>query len=138
MTPGDPNAYLVHRSVQPVTQADELLRELVLDIIWEGDPGGTGWHYAGSVTDGERWKLHGFKAAMKTGGATLTTDKFRAFPSATQNIQLDAYTATAEHSHLFAEPVPLDSGWDLQINVSAYTAGDIVILTGLYIKEKVF
>ena len=106
LSPRDPTSYLVHRSIQPITNADALLRSVQVNhTTCDLTPAaGTGVPIY-TVPQGKRATLICIRKPITTGSATVRIRD----PVANEN-QVIVLNQTAENL-LTSQSIPLDDGW---------------------------
>ena len=137
-TPGIPEAYPVLRSIQPVTQADTLLRVTKCEQVYSADPGAvTQFLVIATVPNGKRWQVHIVDLEGETGTTMATKQLYLQDPGGTI-MTLATYTAVRQYIHEFQTPLPMDEGWQLLTWLTVYQATKRLDVNLVYYEEDAF
>lgn len=128
LTPRDPTAYLVHRSIQPVTQADELLKQVEIKHTQVPTGGTSAFLSLATVPGGERWKLKVMQVATNSG----TVEQPRVHDG-TNPCLLGKPTGAS--TIVILPDVTIKEGWTLGVYLN-YVAGGLVDMWALVEVEK--
>lgn len=117
------DAMLLPRTIQPTTNVDELLAENSIETSGTVDPGATGQFSIYTVPLGRKAVLHVARVAKIGGGGTIVFTQLSIYDGVT-NMVLLGQAAAIDIQYTLPHAVPMEEGWSVQVNVSAYTAGD--------------
>jgi len=129
------NAY-VAPVIQPVTDADRLLQALDIESSTIDVTSAIGFVVA-TVTQGQRWTVSFWRSRVSSG--TWTHNGFSIVSPAGVSMTLHSY-ATSSQAELWelSQPLVLDEGWQLQVNVNGYTSQGDLITNLLILREDAF
>lgn len=114
-------------TVQPITDADRLLQTARITRFTLAVTA-IGIQAVAVVPAGERWTLG--PMAINTISGNFTYSQIHIVdPITSQNLEVERFTATGGiHTFELGNPMDLDPGWDVSINIAAFTdAGDLVL-----------
>lgn len=122
--------------ILPTTDVDELLRVPELELFTVAITSAVGFVMA-TVPAGERWTVTFIRMVLQSG--TWTHNRIDIEDPAGTNLPIDRYTASAdEELKELINPLVLDEGWDIVLNVNSFTAGGDAQL-GIYrLREDAF
>lgn len=122
--------------VQPVTQADELLkaRQIAVETI---SVTGTGIVTAHTVPKGERWTLRALRVAVSSG--TWTFNALGLADPAANSFFTEVFTTTTGRNTYFeGQTMVVDEGWLIQFNVDVHSVTGNVLSSLFYESEDAF
>lgn len=107
----------VVKTIQPVTNVDELLTDLGIDLTTGIVGTATGGKEMRSITEDEEWECWVVEMARQTGDRTIDTFSIKD-PENTE-VVIEAFTATATYrSGLLVWPLKMRRGWKFMANFS--------------------
>lgn len=129
--------------VQPITNFDELAKELLLEVVGtvtRAVAGGAGLSSSLTVPDGERWTLFAWKASRTGGDGTLTQALVHGASTSNYVVVYTqaAASAIAVQSKELTFPYVLDQGMGLMVYCDALTGDSTWQVTAYYAKEEAF
>lgn len=121
--PQNPDSLILLKNVQPITNADNLMRELeiVTGTITSG--AGAGWSTAYTIPDTDLVELVNYEISRTT-GATATTSAIGIADSA-GIMSLQGHTAAADAKAVFSQLIPVKKGWDIKFYIATANDGDV-------------
>ena len=121
LTPGRSEQAQLENRVVPITDADELLRELLCTETTGIAVGATGLLTVYTVPNGKRLRLRALRAGLQTG--TWTTNYFYFADPTGVDIPIKSFTGATLIS-AFPADLPgglvLDAGYQIEINVDSF------------------
>lgn len=118
-----PEDYRVTTTIQPVTQADDLLKELkIVELAIGAFPAVSGWQTLFTVPAGKRWILRALEVNSASGAFTIEQPSIS---DGTARVEIEKLTAgtvfvtTAQGQH-----IELKEGWIIECYANVTTAGN--------------
>jgi len=122
--------------IQPVTDADRLLQRLAIESSTISVTSAIGFVVA-TVPKGERWTVSIMRVRLSSG--TWTHNTFLIRDPTDSPMEIHNYTQSST-SELWEpiNPIELDEGWQLSVNVDSFSATGNLVTDLLCLKEDAF
>jgi len=107
----------VSKTIQPITDADELLRVPAVDITTTGSLT-TGEQVARTVPEPQRWKLYSWDVNRASGDRLV---EGISLGDGSQSVRIDSQTAAGTFITRLATPLLMDPGWQFILHIAGGT-----------------